>query len=492
LITFSQAHDTLFMNTGGEVIVGGFSFHVPTTATVGQQYAIQIANPSATSDGISTAVTITAPTNGSTTNGLINSIKIVTVGTAQYLVGDVAPFRWFNAGDFGDSFLEDNDVTETFQTAIYGLNGPDNATASSDYFDAMDSSDGTDNNYYLGSDPAINNIKFGDGFLRVDDVYVTYRRSLDPSLTWYNRFDTATGKQAVATPNLLTQPFSGGAPASAVSVPPSGPRYVSVQADQVVSGGNLTVQVPVRVTAADTLPITVMMLHIEVDPLDGSPPITSQISFTANTNLGTEFDSISRVPNDFGAAWLNSALPGVGGTNILGTVTVTLPSTVTSNSAYLVHFDHFSSSPNGIALFHSTVQDGLITVGNRNNSSWGDGISDAWRLLWFGTVSNSLSAATADPDGDGANNWQEYIAGTNPNDATSVFQFVPGSSFSPGTFTCQWSSVANKHYTIQSSYTGMAGPWKTVVTNVLGNGQTMQWTDSNATGKAEFYRALVQ
>jgi hypothetical protein len=116
----------------------------------------------------------------------------------------------------------------------------------------------------------------------------------------------------------------------------------------------------------------------------------------------------------------------VSGTNIIGTLTVTLPPNVTANSAYLVHFDHFSASPNGIALFHSTVQDGLITVGNRTGSSWHDGIPDTWRLLYFGTVSNILSAANADPDGDGASNWQEYIAGTNPLDATSVFEFLPG------------------------------------------------------------------
>jgi hypothetical protein len=235
-----------------------------------------------------------------------------------------------------------------------------------------------------------------------------------------------------------------------------------------------------------------MMIRVEIDPLDGSPPITEPIDFSANTNLGTIFDSASQGANDFGAAWLNSSSAGVSGTGILGTVYVTLPSNVTTNSAYLVHFDHFSASPNGIALFHSTVQDGLITVGNRSGSSWNDGIPDSWRLLWFGTVSNALSAANADPDGDGASNWAEYVAGTNPLDATSLFQFMPGNTFSPSSFTMQWSSVANKLYSIQCAYGTPAGNWTTLATNILGNGQTMQWTDSNATGKAEFYRALVQ
>ena len=138
------------------------------------------------------------------------------------------------------------------------------------------------------------------------------------------------------------------------------------------------------------------------------------------------------------------------------------------------------------------MQDGLITVGNRSGSSWNDGIPDSWRLLWFGTVSNALSAADADPDGDGASNWEEYVAGTNPNDPASVFQFLPGTSFAPSSFTLQWPSVVNKHYTVQCSSGLSPGNWTTLASNILGNGQTMQWTDSNAAGKARFYRALVQ
>ena len=162
-----------------------------------------------------------------------------------------------------------------------------------------------------------------------------------------------------------------------------------------------------------------------------------------------------------------------------------------ANSAYRVHFNHFSASPNGIALFHATVQDGLITVGNRTGSSWGDGIPDSWRLVYFGTVSNILSAAHADPDGDGASNWQEYIAGTDPLDAASVFQFLPATPPAGSSFTLQWSSVANKNYSLQSS-SSPGGGWTTIATNLPGNGQTLQWTDTNGSAGTRFYRAQVQ
>jgi len=71
------------------------------------------------------------PTNGSLTNGPINSIKVVTMGQLKYLVGNVYPFRWFNAGDFGNNLLQDADVMQVFQSAIYGFNKPPVAAISS-------------------------------------------------------------------------------------------------------------------------------------------------------------------------------------------------------------------------------------------------------------------------------------------------------------------------------------------------------------------------
>jgi sugar lactone lactonase YvrE len=488
LITYSQAHDTLFLNTGQKVIVGGYSFVIPPNAVNGQTYQINTGNGSATSDGITTPVFIQTVTNGALGQGAINSQKIVTVGSAQYLVGDAAPFRWFNAGDFGDTNLENNDVTEVFQSAIYHLNAP---PPGSDYFDAMDSSDGIDNNYYNGNDSAINLITMGDGILAVDDVYVTYRRSLDYSLAWYARYWSNGIRNAVAVPNTLSPLSYKSAPAP-VKMATSGPRYVTVAADQVQTTGSSTIQVPIRVLAADTMPIRVLMFNVEIDPLDGSPAIIAPVSFSAASGLATSNTLTSTLGvNMYAQAWLDSTVAGVSGTNLIGTLNITLPPSATTNSSYLVHFDHFSCSPNGVSLFHATVKDGLITLGNRTGSSWKDGISDAWRLLNFGTVSNALSAANADPDGDGASNWQEYIAGTNPQDSTSVFQFQPAVAPTGSGFVLQWPSIVNKHYSVQCSPVA-GGPWTTVATNLLGNGQPMQWTDTNAGSTAKFYRASVQ
>ncbi|MGA2176182.1 MAG: hypothetical protein ABSH38_14495 [Verrucomicrobiota bacterium] len=498
LLQFSGAAQTLFdLDTVGVAVVGDLSFVVPAGATPGAPYTLQIRYPSASSyyapqiGGPPINVFVQAPTNGPLTNTGLNSVKLVTVlsnnsPASAHLVGDVFPYTWYNIGDFGDGFLLNDDVIETMEYA--GTRG----FANNPFYDAMDSSDGTVNNYYTATDSTIDTITTGDGVINVDDVYVTLRRSLDPSLLNYQRIWSGSAW----VPAVYTNSVQLSAKSSSPSRPPvkmalNGPRYITVAADQVQSGGNLTAQVPIRVLAADTLPVRVFMLNVDIEPLDGSPAVAGAVSFSPAAGLGAPWAITSTGLNNYSAAWLDSTVTGVSGTNVIGTLSIPLPSNATANSAYRVHFNHFSASPNGLALFHATVQDGLITVGDRSGSSWRDGIPDTWRLLYFGTISNALSAANADPDGDGASNWQEYVAGTNPLDATSVFQFLPASAPAGGSFTLQWPSVVNKHYTVQSA-PSLFGGWTTLATNLPGNGQTLQWTDSSAAAGARYYRALVQ
>ena len=53
-----------------------------------------------------------------------------------------------------------------------------------------------------------------------------------------------------------------------------------------------------------------------------------------------------------------------------------------------------------------------------------DGIPAIWREQYFGPgyLTDPRVAADADPDGDGATNYQEYIAGTDPTNPNSVFR----------------------------------------------------------------------
>lgn len=51
-----------------------------------------------------------------------------------------------------------------------------------------------------------------------------------------------------------------------------------------------------------------------------------------------------------------------------------------------------------------------------------DGLPDAWQRAYFGSA-NPTGAAFADADGDGQNNTLEYLAGTDPTDSRSRFEF---------------------------------------------------------------------
>jgi len=105
----------------------------------------------------------------------------------------------------------------------------------------------------------------------------------------------------------------------------------------------------------------------------------------------------------------------------------------------------------------------------------------------------AASAVYADSDGDGMNNWQEWIAGTNPTDAASVLRLQPP-VFAPGSVTLTWSSVTNRAYFVERATNLVPAPaFALLQTNILGLPDTTSFIDTNppASGPA-FYRVGVQ
>jgi hypothetical protein len=121
----------------------------------------------------------------------------------------------------------------------------------------------------------------------------------------------------------------------------------------------------------------------------------------------------------------------------------------------------------------------LPTLATRTFRSW---------LQGYGLPGDG-SADYLDSDGDGMNNWQEYIAGTDPDDPSSLLQIVSGPSASSQDIT--WLSVPNRTYTIQRS-TDLRS-FSVLQANLPGQYGTTTFTDTSMTGSRQFfYRILVE
>jgi hypothetical protein len=410
LLTYPSNEGTDIGNTPNQEVIGQYGFNIPTNASPGDAYQIQIGRPSGTtfpggatrSYGTPVYFDALAKTNllGA---GSISGLKNVTIGQIKYLVGDVYPANWYNAGDFGSKNLVNVDVIRVFDFAVYPIASP---PPGSDLFDALDSSGNTglaspagyyvqnpiypfstvffnavtnytytyntngaiitqspgfiDNftnliysstvfvnipytitniyqtippttvieqtNYavfisnpgatyalFNGNDTTINQIAFGDGQLDVSDVYVTYRRSLDTnSLVWFERFWTNGVRVAVAYPAPVIEFGSQAAGQAVIANPvlpkiqsqsqPAVPPQVHFFAGDITNGSpGQVVQIPINATIYGSYPLRVLMLNLTVEPLDGSPPLTTAVSFTPSAAIGAPTSGFtdSRGPGNY-------------------------------------------------------------------------------------------------------------------------------------------------------------------------------------------------
>ena len=114
-----------------------------------------------------------------------------------------------------------------------------------------------------------------------------------------------------------------------------------------------------------------------------------------------------------------------------------------------------------------------------------DGLPSAWLLANFGTTNVE---ASADPDHDGQSNGQEYLAGTNPNDAndylriTSITRGTPTSTYT----LLAWPGKMTRCYAIQRRTMLTPGDfWLEFFTSTFPGATSIGF---NQTANQQFYR----
>ncbi|MGL5019026.1 MAG: CARDB domain-containing protein, partial [Luteolibacter sp.] len=124
----------------------------------------------------------------------------------------------------------------------------------------------------------------------------------------------------------------------------------------------------------------------------------------------------------------------------------------------------------------------------------GDGIPLEWETA-NGQSDSNPTDGNGDSDGDGFTNRQEYLAGTNPRNRTSVLkvgefnvQAVPGSL--DRVFTISWASVAEKLYVVERSTDFVT--WAPVASGVTATAPLNTWRDEPNAATRVFYRVRVQ
>jgi len=137
------------------------------------------------------------------------------------------------------------------------------------------------------------------------------------------------------------------------------------------------------------------------------------------------------------------------------------------------------------------IAGGTVDVGAFEFQAPASVISYAWLQQYHLAIDGT--ADYADPDGEGMNNWQEWICGTIPTNALSVLR-LSSLAADPLGIAVTWQSVSNRSYFLErATDLGSQQPFAPVATGIIGQPVSVTYFDTNAIGPGPFfYRVGVE
>ncbi len=146
--------------------------------------------------------------------------------------------------------------------------------------------------------------------------------------------------------------------------------------------------------------------------------------------------------------------------------------------------------PATAGIFAHVTASKTWVVGNGSLDTDGDGMPDAYENQYpLALNPNNPNDGALDYDGDGLTNFQEYLAGTNPQSAASVLRLFSLTG-AGGSFHFDFQAVSNRTYTVQHRASLGTGAWL--------NLQSLAATSFNRTisittapGASRFYQVIT-
>jgi hypothetical protein len=128
-------------------------------------------------------------------------------------------------------------------------------------------------------------------------------------------------------------------------------------------------------------------------------------------------------------------------------------------------------------------------------SAVGDGIPNGWKQQ-YGFDPFDPTVAGADPDHDGQNNLNEYLAGTDPLNPNSVFKMTGAMLTNKTDIRVGWTTVSGHSYVVQTNGSPGGGAFddlSPVIQAPPGTGEsTTTYVHTNgAANRALFYRVRL-